>query len=154
VDVQGAFLAKVIIHQDMRQAVNARIGEQHFTDDTYKQVYRYMLKHWSEYGTSPDLDVMSLAFPSQTWEDNPQPLEYFINGLLQRRKFSILTDGLNQAAKYFDDKDNPDAIDLMEAMLKQTITAAAVEGRRTSDVDLPSEEYGNEVAKSRRTSWS
>ena len=110
-DVQGAFLAKVILHQDLRQAVNARITEDHFTDDRYKRVYGYLLKHWKEYGTSPDISVVQRAFPSMEWDDHPQPLDYFVNALLQRRKSSILVDGLNEAAKYIHDTDNPDATD-------------------------------------------
>jgi replicative DNA helicase len=146
-DVQGAFLAKVIIHQDLRQAVNARISEDHFTDDKYKRVYGYLLKHWKEYSTSPDITVVQRAFPSMVWDDHPQPLEYFINALLQRRKFSILVAGLDEAAKYYHDTDNPDATDLMEQMLKETLTAAAVEGNRTYDIDFTSQEYFDEVQR-------
>src|SRR6188474_810201 len=98
----------------MRRAVNARIGEQHFTDDQYKRVFGYLIKHWKDFGTSADLAVVQRAFPSMTWDDDPQPLDYFIHALMQRRKNSILTDGLNEAAKFMHDKDNPDATDQME----------------------------------------
>jgi replicative DNA helicase len=145
-DVQGAFLAKVILHQDLRAAVNARIGEQHFTDDRYQRVYGYLLQHWRDYGVSPDLSVVEHAFPAMTWDDHPQPLEFFINALMQRRKFSILSDGLNEAAAFFH-SDDPDATDQMEAMLKQTIIAAAIEGRRTFDIDFTSQEHYDEVQR-------
>ena len=128
-DVQGAFLAKVILHQDLRAAVNARIGEQHFTDDRYQRVYGYLLQHWKEYGISPDLSVVQRAFPSMTWDDHPQPLDYFINALMQRRKNSMLVDGLNEAAVFVHDTDNPDATDQMEAMLKTTLLAAGCRGQ-------------------------
>lgn len=146
-DVQGAFLAKVILHQDLRRAVNARITEEHFTDEKYARVYGYLLTHWKEFSTNPDITVVERAFPSMTWEDHPQPLDYFIKALLQRRKYSILVAGLDEAAKYYHDTDNPDATDLMESMLKQTLTAAAVEGQRTFDIDFTSEEYFNEVQR-------
>jgi replicative DNA helicase len=144
-DVQGAFLAKVIIGQDLRRAVNARIGEQHFTDDRYKRVYGYLLQHWKDYGTSPDLTVVQRAFPSMDWEDHPQPLEYFIKELMKRRKGSLLMDGLNEAAAFVHATDDPDAIEQMEAILKATLLAAAVEGNRTYDIDFTSEDYYNEV---------
>ena len=144
-DVQGAFLAKVILHQDLRKAVNARIGEQHFTDDRYKRVYGYLLQHWKEYGVSPDISVVQHAFPSMTWDDHPQTLEYFTAELMKRRKGSLLVDGLNEAAAFVHAKDDPDAIDQMEAILKAAILAAAVEGNRTYDIDFTSEEYYGEV---------
>jgi replicative DNA helicase len=146
-DVQGAFLAKVILHQDLRHAVNARITEDHFTDDRYRRIYGFLLKHWKEYSTSPDLTVVQRAFPSMQWEDHPQPLDYFINALMQRRKFSILVDGLNEAAKYYRDTDNPDATDLMEAMLQQTLHRAHLEANRTYDIDFTSDEYFAEVQR-------
>ena len=146
-DVQGAFLAKVILHQDLRQAVNARIGEQHFTDNQYKRVFGYLLRHWKEYGTSPDLSVVQQAFPSMTWEDHPQPTEYFIKELLKRRKGAVLIEGLNAASAFVHDPDNPDAIDEMEAVLKATLVSAAVEGNRTYDIDFTSESYYDEVQK-------
>jgi replicative DNA helicase len=152
-DVQGAFLAKVILHQDLRRAVNARIGEQHFTDDRYKRVYGYLLQHWKDYGVSPDLSVVELAFPSMTWDDHPQPLEYFTNALLQRRKFSILSDGLNEAAAFFH-SDDPDATDQMEAMLKKTIIDAAVEGHRTYDIDFTSQQHYDEVQRILDERWA
>ena len=146
-DVQGAFLAKVILHQDLRRAVNARIIEDHFTDDHYRRIYGYLLKHWKEYGTSPDLSVVERAFPSTSWEDHPQPLDYFINALMQRRKNSVLVAGLTEASKYYTDKDNPDATDQMEALLVETLLKARLEANRTYDIDFTSEEYFNEVQK-------
>jgi replicative DNA helicase len=147
VDVQGAFLAKVILHQDMRKAINARISDAHFTDDQYKRVFGYLLKHWKEYGTSADLAVVQRAFPSMVWDDDPQPLEYFIHALMQRRKSAILVDGLNEASLFLHDKDNPDAIDSMEALLQQALLKARLEANRTFDVDFTSEEYFDEVQK-------
>jgi len=144
-DVQGAFLGKVILHQDLRRAVNARIGEQHFTDDKYQRVYGYLLKHWKEFGTSPDAAVVNRAFPSMSWEDDPQPLEYFIKELMRRRKNSVLVDGLNSAVKFMHATDDPDATDQMELMLKAALVAAAVEGNRTFDIDFTSEEHFTEV---------
>jgi replicative DNA helicase len=144
-DVQGAFLAKVILHQDLRRAINARITEVHFNDERYKRVYAYLLKHWKEYGTSPDLPVVQRAFPTMHWEDDTQPLDYYIHALLQRRKSSILVAGLNDAAGFMDDKDNPDAIDEMEATLQEALLKAHLEVNRTYDIDFCSQEYYEEV---------
>jgi replicative DNA helicase len=144
-DVQGAFLGKVILHQDLRRAVNARITEAHFTDEKYQRVYGYLLKHWKDYSTSPDLSVVQRAFPSMTWEDDPQPLDYFTAELKRRRKNSILTDGLNEMALLVKAKDNPDATDTMEALLADTLLRARLETNRTFDIDFTSEEYFTEV---------
>jgi len=146
-DVQGAFLAKVILHQDLRAAVNARIGEQHFTDDRYQRVYGYLLQHWKEYGTSPDLSVVQRAFPSMQWADHPQPLDYFINALMQRRKNAVLVEALNGAAAFIHDTDNPDATDQMEALLQTALLSARLEANRTYDIDFTSEDYYEEVQK-------
>jgi replicative DNA helicase len=153
-DVQGAFLAKVILHQDLRRAVNARISEAHFTDDQYKRVFGYLLKHWKKYGTSPDLSVVQRAFPSMSWDDHPQPIDYFITALMDRRRNAVLIEGLNEAAAFVHDTDNPDATDQMEAMLKQTLLKAALESARTYDIDFVSEEHYGDVHELLEERWA
>lgn len=146
-DVQGAFLGKVILHQDLRRAVNARITEDHFTDERYKRVYGYLLKHWKTYGISPDKEVVRRAFPTQRWADDSQPLEYFIHALLERRKSAIIVEGLNAAVELLHSADNPDAVEQMELQLQETLTRAHLEVNRTYEIDFCSQEYYDEVQK-------
>src|ERR1700749_5152839 len=130
-DWQGAFLATGIVHKDPRAAVNARITLDHFTDERYQRIFGYLLRHWKEYGTSPDLSVVTTAFPTYAWEDHPQPLDYFIHELLQRRKRSLIYEGLKEAAALIQSADNPDATDEVEFLLHETLIKARLEANRT-----------------------
>ena len=124
--------------------MNSRITEVHFTDERYRRIYSYLLKHWKEYGTSPDLAVVQRAFPTMQWDDDTQPLDYYIYALLQRRKSSILVAALNDAAEHMHAAD-PDSVDEMEATLQQALTQARLEVNRTYDIDFCSQEYFDEV---------
>jgi replicative DNA helicase len=134
-DVQHALLSKIVLHQEMRSAVESRITVECFNDPRYQRVYGYMLKHWTEYGTSPGEDVMTTAFPAMPWEDHVEPTLFFINAVLRRRKHSILLEGLTKAANYLDSTD-PDAVDDIERLLSEALVTARLETNRSFDLDF------------------
>jgi replicative DNA helicase len=134
-DVQHALLSKIVLHGELTAVVNARITGDFFTDDRYRRVYEYMTKHWAEYGVAPDASVMLAAFPAMQWDDHPQPIDYFIDRLRERRKKSILTEGLNQAAIHLN-SDDPDSVDAMELALQDSLIQSRLETATSFDMDF------------------
>jgi DnaB-like helicase C terminal domain len=125
-----------VIHDgSITTAVNARITIDFFTDDKYQRVWEYVLDHWAKYGISPDEAVMKLAFPSYQWKDYPQPIDYFIDGLRQRRKKAILVDALQQSSTFLQTPDDPTAMDQMEQMLREAVWQVRLETAPTLDLD-------------------
>jgi len=136
-DVQLALLSKVVLDGELTAVVNARITGDFFTDDRYRRVYEYMTKHWQDYGVAPDASVMLAAFPAMEWLEHPQPIEYFIDALRERRKKSILTEGLNQAAQHLQSQD-PDSVDQMERAMQDSLIQARLETATAFDIDFSS----------------
>jgi len=134
-DVQHALLSKIVLRADLSEVVNARITGQFFTDDHYRRVFDYVLRHWQDYGVAPDASVMGQAFPAMQWDDHPQPTEYFIDRLRERRKKAILTEGLNNAATLLKG-DDPDSTALMERGLRDTLTQCYLETAPVLDLDM------------------
>jgi hypothetical protein len=134
-DVQLALLSKVVIYAELRPVVDARITLDFFTDDHYKRIYSYMLEHWRTYNVCPDAAVMKMAFPNAKWTDDPQPIEFFIDQLRKRRKHSILLEGLNEAAGFFQSTD-PDAVDGMEDAIASALLQARLETSPSLDVGM------------------
>jgi replicative DNA helicase len=143
-DVQHALLSKIVLHGELTAVVNARITGDFFTDDRYRRVYEYMSKHWQEYGVAPDASVMLAAYPAMEWEDHPQPVEYFIDALRERRKKSILTEGLALAAQHLQSQE-PDSVDAMELALQDSLIQARLETATSFDIDFT--KSGPEIEK-------
>ena len=136
-DVQHALLSKIVLDDELTAVVNARITPQFFTDDRYRRVFEHMLKHWADYGVAPDASVMKQAFPNMEWESHPQPIEYFIDALRERREKSIFTEGLNQAAQWLRSEE-PGAVKGMRQAMQDCLIQAHLETANSFDLDFSS----------------
>jgi replicative DNA helicase len=139
VDIQHALLSKVVLDGDIVTPIKARITDDFFTDDRYRRVWQYLIDYWGKYGDAPNAAAMKIAFPSYSWKPEPQPIEYFIDLLQQRRKRAIFTDALSQAAGLLQANDEPDAVDQMEVVLREALWQARLETAPTLDMDFSDE---------------
>lgn len=135
-DAQLALLSKAILHKDLRRVVNSRITLDFFTDDRYRRVFDYLLTHWRKYGIPPDEHVVLGAFPTLELADDPQPTEYFIDQLRQRRKRQITVAGLQEAAGLVGVKDDPDHIDKILVLVHDMLIQARLETAVSEDEDV------------------
>lgn len=135
-DIQQALLSKIIHDTDIVTAVNARITPEFFGDDRWRRIYEWLLDHWRQYGTPPDLNATAHAFPNYTWPNYGNSIHFFINGLRQRRKRVILTEAMTQAAQFLSAANEPDAMDLMEGVIREALSKIRLETAPTLDIDL------------------
>ena len=144
-DVQKAVLSKALHDEDFVVLVDARITPEFFPDPTYCRVFEYMLKHWQDYGTAPDLPVVQKAFPSQDWPVHRQPMGYFISQLQKRRAMTILTDALNQAALVISNEEETDPEKTIENTLASALARVRIEVSSSYDTDIT--QRGYEIAQ-------
>jgi replicative DNA helicase len=137
VDVERAFLSKLINDECTVSAVSARITPDFFTDPQWKRIFGFLLDHFRTYGTDADLAVVTSNFPNLEWPPYPQPLAYFTNALRERRQKTIYLDGLNRAAQLVGFKDPDDLVKLGE-ILQSTVMQARVETAPAFDADFVS----------------
>jgi replicative DNA helicase len=117
-DVQYGALAKAVLDGNLIALIEARVTPEFFTDDKYQRIFTFLLDHWQRYGTAPDLNVVTRAFPSMKWDDPGQPLAYYLSELRKRRKIVLFTDMLNDAAVALQDSDDPDAAETIQTILQ------------------------------------
>ena len=130
-DWQHAFLSKVILEQEMREAVNARITTEFFRDERYQRVFEFMLDHFGRHGTAPDEQVLHQAFPAMTWKPQQQALSYLIERMQQDRMFVILNQGLMKAVDFVHSEDAT----AIAGAIQEALTQARLETSKALDAD-------------------
>ena len=133
-DWAHAFLSKVVLEEQMAEAVNARITPNFFRNDDYALIWRFMLDHFNEHGTAPDEQVVAQAFPAVLWKPQKQALSYLIDRMKQDRKYVILTQGLNDCYEYVE-SEQPDEIALT---IQESLVQARLETSKSLDEDVVS----------------
>lgn len=136
-DEQLGALSKCIVGGELRQFVDARITAEFFPDEKYKKVYIWLLQHWRQYGTPPTPDVAARAFPSYRWVDqDPQPVQYYIDQLRRRREYFIFMEALQQAATVAADDEEPEKPTLLRRILHDALVRSKTETGGSKDVDF------------------
>lgn len=121
-DVEQAFLSRVILDEATKDAVNARITLDFFNDPQWARVYEYVLDHWRKYSQPADEAVVAGNFPSYRWEPSGYAFDYLVDALRVRRAKAIGLDALNEAAALVGSSDAADTwkmIDTMQAAVMQ-----------------------------------
>jgi replicative DNA helicase len=137
-DVQFGALAKAIIYKDLKALIEAGVKEEFFPDDQYRQVFRFLLHHFRQYGTAPDEAVVKRAYPTLTWVDDEQPMEYFIDQLRNRREKTMQLTALQTAAQILGNDDDPEQHVKIRQVLQEMLVKSALEVSGTRDVDFVS----------------
>ena len=138
-DAQHAALSKMIVEGHLRQFVEAKITVEFFPDETWKKVYIYLLGHWRKYSTPPTPDVVARSFPTYEWiENDPQPTQYYIDQLRQRREYFLYSPALQQAANVDADDDEPEKHTVIRRIMHDAIVQAKTETSAARDTDVVS----------------
>jgi replicative DNA helicase len=133
-DWQHRFLSSVILNQEIKEAVSAGITPAFLRDPQYATIYQYLIDHYNTYGSPPDEQVVSHAFPTQRWEPQGQPLSFLMDRIRSDRKLVLLMEGLSQAGNFVG-QDKPDEIEsaLQDALIQaRTETSAALDADFTT----------------------
>lgn len=136
-DVQHAALSKMIVEGQLRLFVDARITTEFFPDEKWRKVFVYLTDHWRQYGTPPTVEVVARSYPTYKWvTDDPQPAEYYIDQLRDRRKGSIFMEALQHAGSLLADDEEPDQNDMIMRVLHEALVQAKTETSATRDTNL------------------
>lgn len=141
-DVERAFLGRVVTDGLIHQAVKARITVEFFKDPQWRRVYEFLLDHWRKYSQSADLVVVAANFPTYTWDPGHYSFNFLVDSLRDRRARTIMLDGLNQAAALVASADLADTEKMLD-ILRNTVMQATVE--TTPSMDLRHEQAGGHI---------
>jgi replicative DNA helicase len=136
-DIQHGALSKMIVEGDLRTFIDARITVDFFPDEKWRKVYRFLLDHWRKYSTPATTDEVRRSYPTYMWvEDDPQPSQYYVDALRERREYAIYVDAIQRASNAVLDDEEPDKNVIIRRFLHDAIVQANTEASASSDVNI------------------
>lgn len=138
-DIQHGALSKMIVEGDLRTFIDARITVDFFPDEKWRKVYLWLQNHWKKYSTPATADEVQRAYPTYTWlENDPQPTQYYVDALRERREYSIFVEAVQQASNAMLDDDEPDKNEIIRRVLHSALVQATTETGSSKDIDIVS----------------
>lgn len=136
-DIQHGALSKMIAEGDLRTFIDARITVDFFPDEKWRKVYRFLLDHWRKYLAPASIDEVLRSYPTYTWvENDPQPSQYYVDALRERREYAIYVDAIQRASSAVLDDEEPDKNTIIRRLLHEAIVQANTEVSASSDVNI------------------
>lgn len=131
-NVERALISKVLLTQDIRPVVDARITAESFEVDRYREVFDWVLDFWMEHQAVPKIKTVQRELPEFVLVQVPEPYSYYIEEFLDSRRFGLLREVLLDAQELLEQRDSRGAL---EAVVNG-IQLIATEVSSTRDVNL------------------
>jgi len=139
--VELKVIAKVLEIRSLQRAVEKRVRAELFRE--YSDVWVFITHHFHEYGEIPAVTTVIERFPTiQLPHELPEPIDYYIDELREKRRYTLLTRAIQSAAQLVTD-DTVAAMDsLQEAMrLIHLEVGETTDHEWTENVDARFTEY-------------
>lgn len=140
-DIEREVISKVLAEATLSELLDRRITEEFFEDDKNAEVFEFIHSHWTKYGKVPDLVTFKASFPSLRLPDVPEPLEYYLDGLQEQRRYQTLLEGIASTKRHLEDGD----LDEVTSILNTTLSQANQEGSVSRDVNAAETMIGDLV---------
>ena len=132
-DVEANFLASVIDHAGLKEAIDAGVRADYFQELGNQEVWAWLVDFYEQHSVTPGPDVVEHRFPKFVLEDErPEPLGYFIEELRRQRKQQVLIEGLLDVRSSLNDGRIDDAV----GTLTESLDRLHLETSKSYDIDL------------------
>lgn len=126
------FIARVIADGEIRPALEAKITSEFFADEDVAEVWDWLLDYYAEYSGVPKSATLKREFPNFKLVKPSDPIEYFIDGLLERRRFELYAETVVAASSALDDRD----LDAVGEALAQGMVRVGTETSGLRDTNI------------------
>lgn len=133
-DAENLLISKIVKHGDLRPVLDAKVTGEFFADDEHREVFSWVLKHWSRYGSVPGTKALKSEFPAYTLVDGKEPYEFYLDELKRRRKYELTFGMLVEASGLIEEDDTEAALDVLASSMLKIHTEVS-ELRDTNIVD-------------------
>jgi len=128
---------KAIKDRNLAPLFSRGVNEKWFTEEDDRRLWLFVREHFSKYGESPSLEVISSNFPTYKFVEVEDSIDYLIDDIIMvRRKFatsSMIQDAIQSIEKK---KDHEDAL----LVLQKGLVKLEEDGLTlSSDVDITSD---------------
>ena len=139
-DVEGGLISAVLADEEnLIAALQRGVKSDYFDDDQHRNVWDYIAQFFRKYGKAAPLAAVANAYPSYAFEPATLPAAYYIDTLADRRRKSIMYQGLQDAAAVFNDEEGPQATQHMHTTLLGALEQAAIETHDARWLRIPEE---------------
>lgn len=119
-------LAAIVATGDMSEPMERRINEEFFDDDEHREVFRFILKHWTDYSKVPSAGELKRNYPAYKLPETTEPLRYYVDQMCERRQYSIVQDALVRATDALQDDAVGEALAALSAGLQDAHAQGSV----------------------------
>jgi replicative DNA helicase len=136
-DLEIAFLSKIIETGDIKTVIDNRITEEFFYGKG-KLLYKTILQHYREYKKAPSLEAILRDYPDFHMEPTGEPTEYYIDKIRNRHKYNVILTGIKAIADKLDSDSTNDA----ETLLYQLTSRISTEIKVCKDLNFATDIEG------------
>ena len=107
-----------------------------FTDETERRVWDFTQNHYSKYGESPSMEVLSANFPTYVFSEVSDSVDFLIDKVIESRRESVIRNALRSAAEEVGNQNTEHAL----VVLQKGLAKLEEDGlAQTTDIDLTSD---------------
>ena len=107
-----------------------------FTDETERRVWDFTQNHYSKYGESPSMDVLTANFPTYTFSEVSDSVDFLIDKVIESRREAVIRNALRSAAEEVGNQNTEHAL----VVLQKGLAKLEEDGlAQTTDIDLTSD---------------
>lgn len=129
-DYEAALISKVIVDEDMLSVIDARVDVALFT--THPDQWKYLLKFYTDHGTTPPLDAFERAFPDFEVRSMPGPITFLVDELRKKQMHNAAASCMKEMAVALKKRNPADALKAMRSAILATEQAS----RPVDDLNL------------------
>lgn len=112
--------------------IDAKLTADWFVDYDNRQVWEWVVEHWSQYDSVPSYTALKTAWPTYSLIRTKDPLVFYVDSMRERHRYGILQQGIIEAGEELDDLDTNGALERMASAISQV----GIETSRMVDVNV------------------
>lgn len=120
------------MERDLTEVADAGITPKFFSDPVNRRVFATLMRHRSDYGEVPTVQVMKADFPEYKFVQAEEATAYLIDSVKKNYKMGVLEEALSDAVEAWEDDDDEEVETLLHNALKKL--AADLPNSRDTDI--------------------
>lgn len=113
-DNEQRLLGKIIRDRDIVPALQRGVQDDWFLDEDNKRIWKFVRKHYAEYGEVPTAVTVKDHYPNYKVLDVQDTIDYLLDTLVTFRRWLLTRDGTAKVVEHLERKDHETALLEME----------------------------------------
>lgn len=118
-DVERGILSSIVKERSLTPVLEAKIREDHFTDEQHRMVFRWMRRWQNDYQAEPTAKALKEEFPTYKLLNVHEPLQYYIDLKVAQIQRNMVLETVEDAGAAITDEDTHGAVVAMGSGLQR-----------------------------------